>query len=116
MDGAEFRRLLDLFPVVRSRSYCADDDASKASTSLEAREEVARWQKAWGEVEKTSDLKVDINDPFWEKLRSAAERKVSSAEAEKFCVAFQMVHKKLFEAFSSDTADGIVHSSAKSTR
>ncbi|KAF3779429.1 hypothetical protein EJ110_NYTH41176 [Nymphaea thermarum] len=117
MDEAEFRRLLDLFPVVRSRSYCADDEASKASTSREAREEVAQWQEAWGEAERKEDLEIDINDPFWGKLRLAAERKVSSEEAERFCNAFQMVHKKfVYEALSSDAANRILHSSGKSTR
>ncbi|XP_078445434.1 octanoyltransferase isoform X3 [Wolffia australiana] len=69
MEEREFRKLLDLFPIVRSPDYCLN-----AEIPREERE---------------------LPDPFWNKLKSAAERKVGPAEADKFCKAFQTVFKKV---------------------
>ncbi|KAJ4980028.1 hypothetical protein NE237_010808 [Protea cynaroides] len=108
MDEQEFRRILGLFPVVRSRDYCAGSELPRQhSTSHSARDELTEWQDAWTEEDKKgSEIQgVDIEDPFWKKLKLAAERKVGAAEAEKFCKVFQMVHRKLvYEELSLDVA------------
>ncbi|PIA59971.1 hypothetical protein AQUCO_00400686v1 [Aquilegia coerulea] len=97
MDENEFRRVLNLFPIVRSRDYYPESDLSRESTSRTATDEMSEWQDAWGEEDKkvTESQGVDRDDPFWEKLKLAAESKVGATEAEKFCRAFQTVHKKL---------------------
>ncbi|XP_038682936.1 uncharacterized protein LOC119983330 isoform X2 [Tripterygium wilfordii] len=97
MDESEFRRLLNLFPVVRPRDYHVDLDPSRQSTSRSTQNE--EWQDAWGEADKNKLNDQGIvsvpQDPFWEKLRSAAVRKVGAAEAERLCEAFQQVHNRL---------------------
>ncbi|BBN68215.1 hypothetical protein Prudu_336S000100 [Prunus dulcis] len=78
MDEAEFRRLLDLFPIVRSRGYHAELEQSKESTSKSAQyEEVKEWQDAWDEGDKKEVEKqgLDQHGAFWEKLKLVAERK-----------------------------------------
>ncbi|MQL99264.1 hypothetical protein Taro_031988, partial [Colocasia esculenta] len=92
MDEREFRRILDLFPVVRSRNYCADPDLQRESSSKAEEDELNEWQNAWAEVDHTES---GNEDPFWQKLRLAAEKKVGPMEAEKFCKAFKRVHAKL---------------------
>ncbi|XP_034222228.1 uncharacterized protein LOC117632769 isoform X2 [Prunus dulcis] len=97
MDEAEFRRLLDLFPIVRSRDY-----------------HVKEWQDAWDEGDKKEVEKqgLDQHGAFWEKLKLVAERKVGEAEAERFCKAFQQIHKKLvYEELSLDAAQKFLNSS-----
>ncbi|CAL9000384.1 unnamed protein product [Prunus brigantina] len=173
MDEAEFRRLLDLFPIVRSRDYHAGElssvlyflescsfqlerpderlwklesydcrltdepslpvfsschmiwkvkepwkaelEQSKESTSKSAQhEEVKEWQDAWDEGDKKEVEKqgLDQHGAFWEKLKLVAERKVGEAEAERFCKAFQQVHKKLvYEELSLDAAQKFLNSS-----
>ncbi|WOL00631.1 hypothetical protein Cni_G09344 [Canna indica] len=96
MDEREFRRLLDLFPVVRSRNYCASSELSVGSASRSAEEETTEWRNAWNQMdEKDVPTVTENDDPFWEKLRLAAERKVGAEKALKFCEAFQMAHDKL---------------------
>ncbi|KAG0475424.1 hypothetical protein HPP92_015110 [Vanilla planifolia] len=97
MEEREFRRLLDLFPVVRSRDYCFQDEAERTSSSQSAQDNMADWQRGWAEMDKIDELKENGNeaDAFWSKLRSAAERKVGTANAEKFCIAFKTAHEKL---------------------
>ncbi|KAK9984489.1 hypothetical protein SO802_034014, partial [Lithocarpus litseifolius] len=51
MDELEFQKLLDLFPVVRSRDYHAESEASRESTSMQ-NEAVKEWQSAWDEGDK----------------------------------------------------------------
>ncbi|XP_043703494.1 uncharacterized protein LOC122653652 isoform X1 [Telopea speciosissima] len=108
MDDQEFRRILDVFPIVRSRDYCADSELPRhQSASHSARDELTEWQNAWSEEDKkgTEIQGIDTEEPFWEKLKLAAERKVGAAEAEKFCKAFQVVHRKLvYEELSLDVA------------
>ncbi|XP_050369405.1 uncharacterized protein LOC126787596 isoform X2 [Argentina anserina] len=115
MDEAEFRRLLLLFPVVRSRDYHAESEKCRESTSKTADSEALKeWQDAWDEgenkdMEKETD---DVPDAFWDKLKLVAERKVGAAEAERFCKAFQRVHKKLvYEELSLDAAKTFLNSS-----
>ncbi|XP_010908945.1 uncharacterized protein [Elaeis guineensis] len=77
MDEREFRRLLDLFPVVRSRNYCADSEPSRGSTSHSPQDEVADWRNARNEMDEKDVSEGTYNeDTFWQKLRLAAERKV----------------------------------------
>ncbi|KAK7856726.1 uncharacterized protein LOC112035802 [Quercus suber] len=53
MDELEFRKLLDLFPVVRSRDYHAESETSRESTSKSMQNEaVKEWQSAWDEGDK----------------------------------------------------------------
>ncbi|XP_031274822.1 uncharacterized protein LOC116133251 isoform X1 [Pistacia vera] len=110
MDEMEFRRLLDLFPVVRSRDYQAELDSSRQSTSLSAQDEkVNEWEDAWNEEDKKQ---MDSQDAFWQKLKLAAGRKVSAADAEKFCQAFQQFHKKLvYDGLNLDASRSYINSS-----
>ncbi|XP_022731845.1 uncharacterized protein LOC111286238 [Durio zibethinus] len=114
MDDQEFRRLLDLFPVVRPRDYHAELDSSRQSTSRSASNRaLSEWQDAWndGERKEKENQEVDLHDKFWQKLKLAAERKVGAAEADKFCKAFQDVHKKLVhEGLSFDAAQKFLNS------
>ncbi|CAI0541976.1 unnamed protein product [Linum tenue] len=58
-----------------------------------------------GDAKELGDHGVDLRDPFWEKLKLAAEKKVGAAEAKRFCKAFQQVHRKLvYEELSLDAA------------
>ncbi|KAK8336517.1 hypothetical protein V6Z11_A09G128700 [Gossypium hirsutum] len=95
MDEQEFRRLLDLFPVVRSRDYHIKD-----------------WQDAWHDERKeTENQGTDLHDKFWQKLKLTAEKKVGAAEADKFCKAFQHVHRKLvYEGLSFEAAQKFLNS------
>ncbi|KAG2334235.1 hypothetical protein Bca52824_005415 [Brassica carinata] len=101
MEEEEFRSRLQLFPVVRSRDYRADlsSSSSKQSTSLSVveREDVTEWHDAPSAELEPKDLtnrKTD-QDTFWDKLKTAAEKKVGKVEAERFCKAFEKLHKKL---------------------
>ncbi|CAD5182491.1 uncharacterized protein LOC135633150 isoform X1 [Musa acuminata AAA Group] len=111
MDEQEFRRLLDLFPVVRSRNYCAASESSRGTTSHSSQDEqVTEWKNAWNQMdEKDGSSETENDDPFWQKLRLAAERKMGAAKAEKFCEAFRMAHEKLvYKELSSDAAQRFV--------
>ncbi|XP_059433598.1 uncharacterized protein LOC132166739 isoform X1 [Corylus avellana] len=117
MDEVEFGRLLDLFPIVRSRDYHVESEASRESTSKSTQIEVIKdWQDEWDEGDK-SEVEIHGNskdDAFWVKLKLAAERKVGAAEAERFCKAFQRIHKKLvYEELSLDAARSFINSSKK---
>ncbi|CAF1697175.1 unnamed protein product [Brassica napus] len=110
MDEQEFRSRLQLYPVVRSRDYRADLDSSssKQSTSLSVveREEVSEWHDAPSVVE-PEDLKdrKTNQDTFWDQLKAAAEKKVGEVEAERFCKAFEKLHKKLvYEELNPEAA------------
>ncbi|XP_022549312.2 uncharacterized protein LOC106370630 isoform X2 [Brassica napus] len=95
MDEQEFRSILQLFPVVRSRNHRVDLDSSdsKQSTSQSA---VEREQVSVGEPIDLKDCRIDQDTfTFWDKLRAAAAKKVGEVEAERFCKAFEKLHKKL---------------------
>ncbi|KAL5580312.1 hypothetical protein UlMin_012754 [Ulmus minor] len=108
MDELEFRRLLDLFPVVRSRDFVAESESSRQSTSRSSENEgIKDWQDAWEEGDSNKGL--DQHDAFWRKLKLAAERKVGAAEAERFCETFQRIHSKLVnEELSPDAAQNFL--------
>ncbi|KAG4953083.1 hypothetical protein AAZX31_14G035600 [Glycine max] len=113
MDEAEFQRLLQLFPVVRSRDYTAEASSSKQIASGSAQNEVKEWQDAWDERDKDFEKQgINQQDSFWSKLKSEAARKVGAEEAERFCKAFQQIHKKLVnEELSLDAARSFLKSS-----
>ncbi|XP_022756129.1 uncharacterized protein LOC111303890 [Durio zibethinus] len=107
MDEQEFRHLLDLFPVVRPRDYHAELDSSRQSTSHSASNKaLTDWQDAWSDGERNGmeNQETELHDKFWQKLKLIAERKVGAAEVDKFCQAFQNVHKKLVYQLSFDAA------------
>ncbi|XP_059431195.1 uncharacterized protein LOC132164668 isoform X2 [Corylus avellana] len=117
MEAVEFRRLLDLFPIVRSRDYHVESDASRESTSKSTQNEIKEWQDAWEEEGKreTENQGNSKDDAFWVKLKLVAERKVGAAEAERFCKSFQRIHKKLVhEELSLDAARSFINSSKSS--
>ncbi|XP_022153065.1 uncharacterized protein LOC111020658 [Momordica charantia] len=96
MDEFEFRRLLHLFPVVRSRDFHAETDLCGESASKSPKCEVGGWQDAWNEDKEKSKIQgLDLHDAFWKKLKLAAEKKVGEEEAEKFCSSFQQIHSRL---------------------
>ncbi|XP_030522222.1 uncharacterized protein LOC115735233 [Rhodamnia argentea] len=114
MDDQEFKRLLDLFPLVRSRDYCADEDSSGQSTSQSTRDSLVKELRGpLAEVEDSEPRTViEQSDAFWGKLLLAAERKVGAAEAERFCEVFQQVHRKLvYEELTLDAAQKFINSS-----
>ncbi|XP_024012243.1 uncharacterized protein LOC112086764 [Eutrema salsugineum] len=101
MDEQEFRSLLHLFPVVRSRDHRADLDSSssKQSTSQSIVEREVNERHDAPSVVEPKDLKDRETDQdtvtFWDKLKTAAAKKVGEVEAERFCKAFEKLHKKL---------------------
>ncbi|GAB4835305.1 hypothetical protein Ancab_000214 [Ancistrocladus abbreviatus] len=119
MDEDEFQRLLNMFPVVRSRDYnvlalhtlsfSAEAESSSCSASLSGKNEIKQWKNAWGDGDKKE---TEAQDAFLGKLRSAAEKKVGAAEAERFCDAFQKVYQKLvYEDLSVEAAQRLLNSS-----
>ncbi|KAG6629806.1 hypothetical protein I3843_14G111300 [Carya illinoinensis] len=116
MDEVEFRRLLDLFPIVRSRDYHVELEASRESTSRSSQSEVIKeWQDAWDEGNRVENQGISQHDAFWGKLKLAVERKVGAADAERFCKAFQQIHKKLVhEELSFDAAQSFINSTKSS--
>ncbi|XP_057441452.1 uncharacterized protein LOC130733330 isoform X2 [Lotus japonicus] len=78
MDESEFQRLLQLFPVVRSRDYCAETSSSSQLPSGSAQdEELKEWQDAWDERDRDFENRgITKHDSFWSKLKSEAARKV----------------------------------------
>ncbi|KAK2977535.1 hypothetical protein RJ640_018177 [Escallonia rubra] len=94
--------------------FQAESESSRQSTSQSAQNEgLKEWQDAW-DVEDKREIKIqgiDHHDAFWEKLRLAAGKKVSAAEAEGFCKSFQGVYKKLVEELSLDAAQSFINAS-----
>ncbi|CAL5190434.1 unnamed protein product [Lathyrus oleraceus] len=117
MDESEFQRLLQLFPTVRSRDYTEEESSSKqlasGSGSQSAQEELNEWHDAWNEKDRDFENQgINKHDSFWSKLKSEAAKKVGTEEAEKFCQAFQQIHKRLVnEELSLDSARNLVNSS-----
>ncbi|MED6109794.1 hypothetical protein PIB30_036909 [Stylosanthes scabra] len=115
MDEAEFQRLLQLFPVVRSRDYCAEQTSSRQSSrqaSGSAKDEHREWQDAWDERDISFETQGNNSHSFWSKLKSEAAKKVGPEEAERFCKAFQRIHKKLvYEELNSDAGRNFINSS-----
>ncbi|KAG5253925.1 hypothetical protein OIU76_020314 [Salix suchowensis] len=134
MDDQEFRRILDLFPVVRPRNYHIEMDPSRQSTSRSFPEPIeldpseqsthlslpaafkARQEAEQEEGKKESNNQViDLQDAFWEKLKMAVEKKAGATEAKTFCKAFQEIHRKLvYEELSLDAACSFINLSKSS--
>ncbi|GMY15991.1 hypothetical protein FCV25MIE_11230 [Fagus crenata] len=116
MDEFEFRRILEQFPIIRSPAYHAESEASRESSSKSVQNEAVMkdWQNAWdeGDQKEVEIQGISHHDAFWGKLKSAAEMKVGAAEAERFCKAFQRIHRKLVhEELSLDAAQSFINSS-----
>ncbi|KMZ72672.1 hypothetical protein ZOSMA_15G00080 [Zostera marina] len=96
MEKSEFGTILEHFPIVRSRNFC-----------LNERNNVVR-----------ENIEDDFyEDPFWEKLRIKAEKKVSPMKAANFCKAFQQIYKKLvYEELSLDAARNLLNSNSKNPK
>ncbi|XP_047316695.1 uncharacterized protein LOC124920286 [Impatiens glandulifera] len=115
MEEAEFRRILHLFPVVRSRDYHIESDLGRQSTGLIGRNELREWQDSFYgaggrgiEIQETGGY----GGVFWEKLRLTTEKKVGKVEAEKFCKAFKRIHNQLvYKELSLDAARRFASSS-----
>eukprot|EP00249_Psilotum_nudum_P028927 c38947_g1_i1 orf=62-532(+) len=109
MDEEEFARLLELFPVIRSRTYCADDNSSRSISEAAACKEISlsagpsvlsvqdsskgTAQSSSQETRKWEFRKKE--DLFWSHLREAARHKLGPEDADKFCDAFRLVHENL---------------------
>ncbi|XP_009630178.1 uncharacterized protein LOC107796244 [Nicotiana tabacum] len=113
MDEQEFRRLLELFPAVRSPDYYLELDTSRQSTSQSKQKEEVKQLldgHSKGSVE-SSTRAMDHGEAFWGKLKAAAEKKMGPAEAETFCKAFQQVYRKLVnEELSLEAARSLLNS------
>ncbi|XP_071929434.1 uncharacterized protein [Coffea arabica] len=73
MDEFEFRRILELFPIVRPRDYCLDVESSGQSTSRsKGNKKVTKLLDGDG---KDQYSPLQSHDSFWDKLKSAAEKK-----------------------------------------
>ncbi|XP_034687328.1 uncharacterized protein LOC117915757 [Vitis riparia] len=117
MDEDEFHRLFELFPIVRSRDYHADLESSRQSTSQSSQDGALKGQNSLdeGNGREIEIQGINLHDAFWEKLKVVAERKVGPVEAERFCKAFQQVHRKLvYEELSLEAARNFVNSSRSS--
>ncbi|KAL6342057.1 hypothetical protein AAG906_038304 [Vitis piasezkii] len=121
MDEDEFHRLLELFPIVRSRDYHADLESSRQSTSKSSQDgRLITTVEGQNSLDEGNGREIEIqginlHDAFWEKLKVVAERKVGPVEAERFCKAFQQVHRKLvYEELSLEAARNFVNSSRSS--
>ncbi|CAN4117974.1 unnamed protein product [Withania somnifera] len=113
MDDQEFRRLLELFPAVRSRDYCLELDALSQSTShSKQKEEVKQLENGQSKGGVEFNIRsVGHGEAFWGKLKAAAEKKMNPAEAEDFCKAFQQVYRKLVdEELSFEAARSLLSS------
>ncbi|XP_018446647.1 uncharacterized protein LOC108818244 isoform X3 [Raphanus sativus] len=104
MDEQEFRSILNLFPVVRSRDHRSELDSSSPAQSTS--QSIVERELSVDEPKDFKDLKTDQDTfTFWDKLRTAAANKVGEVEAERFCKAFEKLHKKLvYEELDPETA------------
>ncbi|KAH7667287.1 hypothetical protein IHE45_12G048800 [Dioscorea alata] len=110
MDEQEFNRLLDLFPVVRTRSYRAGSESVPESTSHSSQSEVTDFKDARNGMDNDSVGGTPGGDAFWQKLRSAATAKVGPEKAERFCKAFQRVQTELVhKGLSPDAAQRFIN-------
>ncbi|CAN6219695.1 unnamed protein product, partial [Urochloa humidicola] len=96
MDEKEFRRMLELFPVVRSRDYCAEP-----GTSSKGMKQPLRIQEATKSNKKDSS---GVEDLFMQKLKMAAEEKIGATKAEFFCKAFEAHEKLVYKELNLDAA------------
>ncbi|KAH9574294.1 hypothetical protein CY35_01G049500 [Sphagnum magellanicum] len=132
MEQEQFDRLLQLFPVVRSRTYCADDfnGVTVQSQSLAQREDESLLSPpppAVPEVGENGSSSQDIEEEktteapstqvaslsdhatsFWDLLRSVAQQQLEEKDAEAFCDTFKLLHEELVnKALSLDAIERI---------
>ncbi|CAK9191124.1 unnamed protein product [Sphagnum jensenii] len=134
MEQEQFDRLLQLFPVVRPRTYCADDfnGLTVQSQSLAQREDepllsppppavpevgVNGSSSQDTEEEKTTEapstLVASLSDhgsatSFWDLLRAVAQQQLEEKDAEAFCDTFKLLHEELVnKALSLDAIERI---------
>ncbi|CAK9857468.1 unnamed protein product [Sphagnum jensenii] len=133
MEQEQFDRLLQLFPVVRPRTYCADDfnGLTVQSQSLAQTEDeplLSPPPPAVPEVgvngsssqdteEKTTEapstLVASLSDhgsatSFWDLLRAVAQQQLEEKDAEVFCDTFKLLHEELVnKALSLDAIERI---------
>ncbi|KAJ0243360.1 Uncharacterized protein HA466_0194250 [Hirschfeldia incana] len=94
MDEQEFRSVLNLFPVVRSRDHRVDLDSVSPNQSTS--HSIVERELSVDEPKDFKDCKTDQDTfTFWDKLRATAAKKVGEVEAERFCKAFEKLHNKL---------------------
>ncbi|KAL2652085.1 hypothetical protein R1flu_020213 [Riccia fluitans] len=117
MEENQFQRLLELFPVVRSSTYCAEDEVisttnsddaatsgrpAKTLTNADAKEEM-QFEKGSSTaesktVEKQPQLSVSSVSPkqgFWDPLKTAMQARLGDEEGQRFCEVFRKVHEQL---------------------
>ncbi|XP_047068245.1 uncharacterized protein LOC124676215 [Lolium rigidum] len=87
MDEQEFRSMLDLFPVVRSRDYCKPELESSSKGNAQ--------QAQAQETKGTNKEPSAAEDVFLRKLKMAAAKKVGATKAALFCKTFEEAHNKL---------------------
>ncbi|KAJ0978036.1 hypothetical protein J5N97_013510 [Dioscorea zingiberensis] len=110
MEEHEFQRLLELFPVVRSRNYCAGLVSAQELTSHSSYSEITDRKSAPNGIDNDGLAGTPSRDTFWQKLRLTAEAKVGPEKAEHFCKAVQMVHTELVhKSLSLDAAQRFVN-------
>ncbi|KAI5667754.1 hypothetical protein M9H77_17607 [Catharanthus roseus] len=128
IDEFEFRRILNLFPVVRSGDVYLDTESSSQSTSSSKVNEYEGQDRLNNVDRKYADSQgSDRGDAFWAKLKSLVEKKMGPSEAEKFCQGFQKVYRRLvriiitlfpkflvYEELSLDSARSFINSSENS--
>ncbi|CAD6216917.1 unnamed protein product [Miscanthus lutarioriparius] len=114
MDEKEFRGMLDLFPVVRTRDYCVNlllqpprppkSQAAICGVELdwpilehpaEELDSDHEFSYRLQEATKGNNDSFAAQDMFMQKLKMAAEKKIGATKAEFFCKAFEEAHEKL---------------------
>ncbi|KAF2291824.1 hypothetical protein GH714_035747 [Hevea brasiliensis] len=131
MDEEEFRRLLDLFPVVRPRDYHIDLDPSRQSTTRPTQDDDVALETVAYTLLSLPSLAFDyeiciageemagrMGGAGGDQKKQAIKLLIytmGAAEAKKFCNAFQQVHRRLvYEELSLDAARSIINSTRSS--
>lgn len=109
MEEEQFQRLLELFPVVRTSSYCADEvhGMNRRVPSGLPSSTVQLQQLDTGSPSQETGTGKSIEPPptsaaslgdkanFWDLLKIAAEQQLSPEKAQRFCDAFKARHNDL---------------------
>lgn len=111
MEEEQFQRLLELFPVVRSASYCADEVTGinrRVPSGFPLPSSTVQLQQVdTGSPSHETESEKGIQSPptslaslgneanFWDLLKVAAEQQLSPENAQRFCDAFKARHNEL---------------------
>ncbi|XP_024364507.1 uncharacterized protein [Physcomitrium patens] len=109
MEEDQFQRLLGMFPIVRSRSYCADDAVgtsrrvpsgfSLASSNVELQQVDTESNREQTDTDKSTPqmslASLHSKGNFWDQLKAAAEQQLLPEAAQKFCDAFRARHNEM---------------------